>query len=135
MRQIKTRITGRYYIIMKMKLKKIWSIILGLACGLINGFLGSGGGIIAVQSMEKLGKDSKKSHATALLVIMPLSIISAFVYYRNGSIVFDGNTWALLGGGAIGGLVGAMLLGKASTKVIDCIFTVIIIASGVWMLL
>ena len=79
---------------MKMKLKKILSIILGLACGLINGFLGSGGGIIAVQSMEKLGKDSKKSHATALLVILPLSIISAFVYYRNGSIVFDGNTWA-----------------------------------------
>lgn len=106
---------------------------MGLFIGLINGFFGSGGGILAVQAMEQLEVEQKKAHATSLLVILPLSIASAVLYYLNGHIAFDGNTWFLLGGATAGGLVGALLLGKLKGEWVNGIFTVLILASGIRM--
>ena len=70
------------------KFDKTIKIVLGLVIGAVNGFFGSGGGIIAVQAMEKLGVEQKKAHATSLLVILPLSIASAVIYFLSGSVSF-----------------------------------------------
>ena len=40
----------------------------------------------------------------------------------------------LLGGACAGGLIGAMLLGKLKGDIVDAIFTLLILASGVRML-
>lgn len=106
----------------------------GLGIGLINGFFGSAGGILAVQTMEKLGLEDKKSHATSILAILPMSIASGIVYFLGGHIVFNGNTFMLLGGACAGGILGAMLLGKLKGWLVDAIFTLLILASGVRML-
>lgn len=117
------------------KYDKTVKILAGLAIGLVNGFFGSGGGIIAVQAMEKMDLEQKKSHATSLLAIFPLSIASAVIYFLNGNISFDANTWFLLGGACAGGLLGALLLDKLKGEWVNGIFTLLIIASGVRMVL
>lgn len=113
--------------------KKFTRILLGGVIGLINGFFGSGGGIIAVQSMERLGVKQKQAHATSLLVILPLSVASAVIYFLGGSIPWDANTFWLLGGASAGGLAGALLLGKLKVVWVDILFTLLILASGVRM--
>lgn len=115
------------------KFDKTAKVIAGACIGLVNGFFGSGGGILAVSAMETLGEEQRKAHATSILVIMPLSIVSAILYFIGGSISFSGNTWWLLGGAAAGGLAGALLLGKLQGTWIDVIFTLLIIASGIRM--
>ncbi len=112
---------------------RIGKSIYGGLCGLINGFFGSGGGIIAVQLMEKGGIEHKKAHASSLIIIFPLCAVSAAVYFFTGSAVFDENTIWLLGGAALGGILGAFLLGKLKSKIIDNIFTLLILASGIRM--
>ncbi len=112
---------------------KTIKILLGGLIGLVNGFFGSGGGIIAVQSMEKLGVEQKKAHATSLLVILPLSVASAVIYFFSGNVGFDANTWFLLAGACAGGLIGAMMLDRLKGDWVDGLFTLLIIISGVRM--
>ena len=54
-------------------------ISIGLVSGILNGLFGSGGGCIVVPAMEKFLKmDEKKSHATAIAVILVMSAVSSF---------------------------------------------------------
>ncbi len=79
-----------------MKIKKI---IIGIVTGFINGLFGSGGGTIAVPAFQKLlGIEPHKSHATVIALILPLSIISAFVYLRKVDIEWAGVLWVSIGG-------------------------------------
>ena len=65
-------------------MKNIKLIITGVFTGLANGIFGSGGGTIAVPFMERLlNINAHKSHATAIALILPLSIISATIYIFN----------------------------------------------------
>lgn len=62
-------------------------IAIGLVTGICNGLFGSGGGTILVPGMVfLLGLEEHKAHATAILVILPLTILSTVVYYKNSYI-------------------------------------------------
>lgn len=110
-------------------------LLAGAIIGAVNGLLGSGGGIVAVYALSKLGLEQKSAHATSIATILPLCIASAVIYFLTGSASFQPNHWLLLGGGLIGGIFGAMLLGRLSGKAVEIIFAVIIAASGIRMLL
>ena len=56
----------------------------GVAVGLLNGLLGAGGGMVTVPLLDRLGVRGQKSHATSLAVIVPLSFVSAWLYWRRG---------------------------------------------------
>lgn len=115
-----------------MKIKKI---IIGIVTGFINGLFGSGGGTIAVPAFQKLlGIEPHKSHATVIALILPLSIISAFVYLRKVDIEWAGVLWVSIGGIA-GGYIGASILNKISTKWLHRIFGAFMIAAAVRMIL
>ena len=59
----------------------IYAILTGLAAGLINGIFGGGGGMIVVPMLVHLLKClPKKAHATAILIILPLSLVSGIFY-------------------------------------------------------
>ena len=60
--------------------KKWWGTLGGFGAGVINGLLGAGGGMVVVPLLSALGVRGKKSHATALMVIVPLSLVSAILY-------------------------------------------------------
>ena len=111
------------------------SIIIGLVTGLANGLFGSGGGTIVVPCMEKfLDVDAHKAHATAIAIILPLSIISIFVYMRNVDIQWMKIVMVSIGG-IVGGYVGAKLLCKVSGKWLHRIFGFCMIVAAVRMIL
>lgn len=109
-------------------------IFLGLLCGLINGILGSGGGVIAVLLLTHLFKiENKIAHATSILVILPLCIISSFIIAKNGFIDFS-LIIKVGAGSVVGGILGAKLLCKLSNKAIRKVFGFIMIISAVRMM-
>jgi len=89
--------------------------------------------MIAVQTMEQDGFESKHAHATSILTILPLSLISAAAYLVKGRLSFAADHWALLAGAAAGGLLGALLLSRLSAKWVDHLFTALMLISGLRM--
>lgn len=118
-----------------MEKKHFWFKIagLGVVAGLLNGFLGSAGGILVVPGFVLLGMEQKSAHATSLLVIAPISLVSVFVYGSGGYIKW-GDSLPLLIGAVAGGVAGAFFLEKINKKVLEWIFTGIIIFSGIRMI-
>lgn len=107
--------------------------LIGLAVGLCNGLFGSGGGTVVVPAMEKfLGMEEHKSHATAIAIILPLTIVSAILYIYKGFFDFS-LAWKVSLGGIAGGAIGAILLKKISPPLLRKIFGVFIIAAAVRM--
>lgn len=58
------------------KKKNSERIICGTAVGLANSLFGGGGGMIAVPLLQRTGLDEKRAHATAILLILPISLFS-----------------------------------------------------------
>ncbi len=123
-----------------MKQEKIdWKkILLCLGCGgligAVNGFFGGGGGMICVPLLMLLGLDEKKSHATAILVMLPISIASAIIYYSHGFLDFNVAIFVSIGA-IIGSLLGAFFLKKISSKALSYVFSVIMIIAGIKMII
>lgn len=110
---------------------------IGLVTGFANGLFGSGGGTIVVPAMERfLGVEEHKAHATAIAVILPLSLLSLAIYLwkSNLSAVWQVAFWASLGGLG-GGYVGAKLLKKVSGIWLHRIFGAFLLAAAVRMFL
>ncbi len=116
---------------MKKRTKNVVMITGGIGVGFINGFFGGGGGMLCVPLLNKvLGEETKPSHATAMLIILPISIASAVTYVASG--FFDLKLTLMVGGGVIaGGIVGALLLKKLNSSVISIIFAILMIAAGI----
>ena len=118
---------------MKNKGSFLKTALIGIVVGVCNGLFGSGGGTIAVPAMEKfLGMDEHKSHATAIAVILPLTVVSLGVYIYKGFFDFPLSLKTSIGGVA-GGVLGAFLLKKISPPVLRKIFGVFIMAAAVRM--
>lgn len=108
------------------------ALILGgsVAVGFVSGFFGGGGGMLAVPLLMLSGLDAKRAHATALMVILPICIISAAIYISNG--YFDSQTvLCACIGVVLGGIVGAVLLNKLNPTVIGIIFALMMVAIGI----
>ncbi len=109
--------------------------IIGIIAGLCNGLFGAGGGTIIVPSMELfLGVNEHRAHATAISIILPLSLVSAFFYIQNNFIDWK-LTWQVSLGGFIGGYIGAHLLQRIPANILRQIFGVFMIIAGIRMVL
>ena len=119
---------------MKKNKQKLILILSGLVIGIVNGFFGGGGGMICVPLLEKILKiDNKKSHSTALAIMLPITLFSIIVYLLKISI--DWYKMGIVAGGfVVGGLIGAILLKNLSGKVIRFIFILVILAAGIRLL-
>lgn len=109
-------------------------VLWGLVIGFVNGFLGSGGGMVAVPILEKAKKlETKKAHATAVAVMLPFCVISGVIYALNQPL--DWWTVGILAFAAtIGGVFGCIFLKNLSGKAIKIIFAVVMAFAGVWVL-
>ena len=109
--------------------------VIGIITGFANGLFGSGGGTIVVPCMEKyLNINAHKSHATAIAVILPLSVLSAIIYVFRADVPW-GETIAVSVGGVAGGFIGAKLLNKISGRWLHIIFGIAMLAAAVRMFL
>lgn len=116
-----------------MKKESVKKAAVGAVSGFIAGLLGSGGGIAVVEGLETTGTEEKRAHATSLAVILPISALSAGLYFSGGYVPFPEALY-LCGGATAGGLVGAFFLSKVRVKLLNRIFTLLILASGVRLL-
>ena len=114
-------------------MKNIKLIITGVFTGLANGIFGSGGGTIAVPFMERL-LNAHKSHATAIALILPLTIISATIYIFNINIPVKETIFISIGG-IFGGFLGAKLLPKISGRMLHIIFGIFMLLASAKMIL
>lgn len=114
-------------------MKKFFHVLIGSFAGFINGLLGSGGGIIIVDGLSRKDVDEKHAHATSVFCILPMTVISAFMYNSFGFLNFE--TALYIGAGAgMGGIIGGFCLKKVPTKLLNYIFTAIIFVSGIRLL-
>lgn len=117
---------------MKDKLKLVF---FGVFTGFCNGLFGSGGGMIAVPCLEKYAKlEVKKAHATAILIILPLSVISLFRYSAGISVDFN-KLITIVIGGVLGSFFGARWLKKLSGTTLKRVFAVFILIAAVRMVI
>lgn len=117
------------------KKQTLFSVLTGASAGLINGLFGGGGGMIVVPMLVALlKKEPKTAHATAILIILPLSIVSGLFYVAFGNLQLNVGIPVAIGV-VVGGAAGALLLSKLSSKWIVVIFSVVMAAAGVKMLL
>lgn len=116
---------------LKNKKNHFFYIISGIAIGFLNGFFGGGGGMIVVPFLENVLKfDTKKSHATAIFIILPLCIISITTYIISGSFNFTNGGFVSLGV-VLGGVIGAVLLKNINSNFIQYLFAILMIVAGV----
>ena len=113
------------------RIKNIITVFFGLAVGFINGIFGGGGGMIVVPVLTYfLKKPIKIAHATAILIILPITLVSAIVYFINGDVVLF-RTLAVTSGTVVGGVIGALLMGKLKSKTVGLIFSALMLIAGV----
>lgn len=109
------------------------SVFSGASVGLATSLLGGGGGMIAVPLLKALSLKERVAHATAILVILPVSFLSFILYafrgYADFSIVIPTAI-----GVSIGGVLGAKLLNKLSGKTVEIIFSILQVLAGLWLL-
>jgi len=110
-------------------------ILIGIITGTANGLFGSGGGTIAVPAMILLlGAEEHKAHATAISIILPLTIISAFFYITQNYVNWELTLKVTLGG-IVGGYIGAKLLNICPSNILRKIFGAFMIIAAVRMIL
>ena len=114
---------------MENKLKKAVS---GVCIGGANAFFGGGGGMIAVPLLQKTGCSQKCAHATAILVILPVSALSFFFYAWKGFYQFSVLIPVAMGVSA-GGFLGAKWLGKLPENAVQFVFAILQLLAGLSM--
>ncbi len=112
----------------------LFSLLIGLTVGFVNGFMGAGGGMLLVPMLTLLfSMNTKVVHSTAVFVILPICLISGITYIIKGVV-----EWQILLpvaiGSVVGGVVGTFALKKLSATWINYIFYGVMIFAGVWML-
>jgi hypothetical protein len=105
-------------------------LIIGLAAGLLNGLFGSGGGVVAVPLLERSNIEQRKCHATSVVLIFVLSLVSTVMYALKGRLDYH-SALDFVPAGLVGAVIGATLLKKVPNTHLRRIFGVIILASAV----
>ena len=112
--------------------RKMQGVACGVLVGLANSLFGGGGGMLAVPLLQKNGYGEKEAHATAILVILPVSVFSFLLYFFRGLYDFSVLIPTSLGVTA-GGFLGAKLLGKLPTKTVNLLFAFLQAAAGIFL--
>ncbi len=114
--------------------KKLLAIAVGLGAGIINGLLGTGGGILIIFASSLLfpSLSKKDIFATSIASILPMSVVSAASYLQNGSFELKDCLIYILPA-AVGGIAGAILLDKIKIPLLKKIFAAMVIWAGITM--
>lgn len=107
-------------------------IVCGTLVGAANSLFGGGGGMIAVPLLQRTGLEEKRAHATAILLILPVSLLSFILYVWKGFYQPSVLIPTALGVTA-GGFLGAQLLGKLPVKTVNIVFAILQAAAGLFL--
>lgn len=85
--------------------------------------------------LESSEIEQKKSHATSIAIILPLSIISAIIYLINGVKIDILQLSSTIPLGILGAVLGAFWLMKIKNEWLKKIFGLVMIISAIRILL
>lgn len=119
----------------------------GLAAGVCNGLLGTGGGILIIGALRLYRRflpvsdrasaeiSPKEDYVTALCCMLPLSLLSSLLYLRTGA--FSGVPFSralpYFLGAVPGGVLGAYLLDRVKPKTAQLLFALLVVFGGARM--
>jgi uncharacterized membrane protein YfcA len=111
-------------------------IVLGLAAGVLSGLLGIGGGIIIIPALVLLfGLGQQQAQGTTLaLMVPPIGILAAWVYYQQGYVDLKIAAFVCLGF-LIGGFFGAKLATALPTAILQKVFGVALLLTAIYMII
>ena len=111
-------------------------VLLGLLAGVLSGLIGIGGGTLIIPVLVFLfGFSQQKAQGTTLaMLVPPVGILAAWVYYRHGQVNLP-IAGAMVVGFVLGGLIGADVATALPNNVLSKIFGVAMIAIGVRMII
>ncbi|MBL1176315.1 TSUP family transporter [Pantanalinema sp. GBBB05] len=108
-------------------------LLIGFAAGVAGGMFGIGGGAIMVPAMVLLmGMDQKFATGTSLAAqILPIGILGAMVYYRNGNLSIRDAVYIAIGL-VIGNLLGALFANQTfvSSEMMKKLYGIFLLAIG-----
>lgn len=105
--------------------------IFALFAGILNGFIGVGGGVLIIFILKLIFKNNKKSaFAYAPAVILPMTALSAAIYCIREPDILTGSL-PLLPMSMAGGAFGAYLVDKINGRAVSFIFSVLTIFAGI----
>lgn len=110
--------------------KRLSRIAATLLAGLLNGLLGTGGGVPLYFVLSREGAD-KRAYATASVGVLLLSAQTLFLY-RGAAAPLAAVTPFLPFLAIAGGFVGACLLGKLNPFALRLIFGLLLLFSGIY---
>ncbi len=106
----------------------------GFFAGFINGLAGTGGGVLLVFLLTRLAFPADKTFATTNMTVLILSLVSLFLYLKNGTLTSDllphffGTAFLPA---VLGGAVGSLLLSKIKGSFLKKLFAALVIVGGV----
>ena len=105
----------------------------GILIGVVNILLGAGGGMLTVPLYKKIGMNQKLAQINAVATILPISIISAYIYIQNGDVKFS-DAYVYLVPGLAGSILGTFFIKKISNNILSIAFSVFMIWAGMRLL-
>lgn len=109
-------------------------VVIGFVTGIVNGFLGVGGGTFLIPALVfGLKVPEHLAHGSTVATILPTSIVSTFVYASNRLLDVSLAVKVALGG-MVGAYIGARLMNRLSPTTLRRIFALFIFAAGLRML-
>ena len=103
-------------------------VVASLLAGILNGFLGTGGGVPLYFTLSREGA-GKGAYATASVGVLLLSLQTVFLY--RGAAVSPLTVSPFLPFLAVfGGAVGALLLGRINDRALRFVFGLLLVFSG-----
>lgn len=116
------------------KIKFVITIFIGVLAGFISGFFGAGGGLILVPYLSLyLKKDEVSSRATTIFCIFFMVFVSSLFYIKESHIDFILSIKCIIGG-IIGSILGSKLLIKLDKNILNILFIIFLIYSGIRMI-
>lgn len=111
----------------------------GILSGIVNGLLGTGGGILTVLFLSKIyAKDSSYSTKDIFAITICSSVImsmaSLLFYLSSGCFSVSDSALYMLAA-VPGGVLGAILLEKLSSKTMKLIFALLVVWAGISMMI
>lgn len=110
-------------------------VLVGIAAGMLGGFVGVGGGIIIVPALIYfLGFSQMHAQGTSLgLILLPVGILGVLQYYKQGYVDFR-VVFILAAGFILGSFLGSKISLSLSQDTVKKIFAALLIIIAIKML-
>ena len=109
-------------------------VLLGVVAGAVSGMIGLGGGVIVVPALVLLFGFSQKLAQGTTLVLLPGTLVAAYLYWRHGLVDLHAAGFIIIGF-LVGGFLGARYALHVSDTTVTRIFAVFLMLVAVRMLL